>query len=256
MRNTNRLRLHATLMWFCLAAGWASGQLKLGLDVDPSTGIVHESLMARVTVENGSGAPLAVNSGTEAGLRLRLSVENDGGERAPSREAHPLPRLDIGPGGVQTLEVDLTMRFVMSQPDRYFVRAVLEGGATDVRSPLKVVDVVPGLELARTSGRVPGLTGVRRDYVLCYWPRDRKEQLFLCVTEAPSKRVFPPIYLGSLVRVMKPTITLGADGLVEVRHQANRSQVMVSTLRSRRDRLSLVEQRPVRLAAGGTPRNR
>lgn len=164
-----------------------------------------------------------------------------------------MPRLSVSPGGVATVDLDVTRYAVMREPGHYFVRVVLEGGGFSARSTLKAVDVVPGLELLRATGGVPGAPGVRRRYVLRYWPRKNKEHLFLCVSDAPSGRVFAPIHLGLLLRVMPPSIAPAENGTVIVKHQVNRSQMMTSTLRSRPGQLALVSQDPVRLSAPPPP---
>jgi len=225
----------------------AMGQADLKLDIENTTVLTHEPLMARVTVLNSGTLPLVINDASGAGPQLRFSVEHDSEQMATRRQGGALAPLTLQPGQAQVLEVDLTMRFVLTQSDRYFVRALLDGDGAQARSSLKVIDVVPGMELASVTGSVLRAPGVRRAYSLRYWSRNQKEHVFLCVSEAPSGRVFPPIHLGTLIRVVRPTITVGQGGTVTVKHQVNRSQMMVSTLRSLRDKLALVSQRPVRI---------
>ncbi|MBL7075936.1 MAG: hypothetical protein ISS31_00555 [Kiritimatiellae bacterium] len=246
--------LRLGMVLFLFAAAMATGQVDLRLDIATSTVLTHEPLTARVTVVNNGALPLAVNAADGSGPQLYFGVEHDSGVSAVRREGGALPAFMVPPGRVETVEVDLTMRFVLTQSGSYFVRALLDGGGVEARSSLKVIDVVPGIELIRTSGNVPYAPGVRRTYSLRYWGRQRRDHVFLCVSDAPSGRTFAPIHLGTLMRVVRPTMSAGDDGVVTVKHQVNRSQMMVSTLKSRRSRLSLVSQRPVRTSSAPMPK--
>jgi hypothetical protein len=241
----------SVLALFVAAA--AVGQVDLRLDIENTTVLTHEPIVARVTMLNGGAMPLVINAASGAGPQLRFNVERDSGRLAERRQGGSLSPLTLRPGQAQLLEVDLTMHFVLTQSDRYFVRAVLDDGV-EARSSLKAFDVIPGMELVKVTGNVTGAPGVQRTYSLRYWGRNRKEHVFLCVSDAPSGRAFAPIHLGTLIRVVRPTVTVRTDGTVTVRHQVNRSQMMVSTLRSRRDKLTLVSQRPVRMPTPPRPK--
>jgi hypothetical protein len=243
-----------TALFGLLAAVSAMGQVDLGLEIENSTVLRHEPLMAHVTVLNGGAVPLVINAAGGVGPQLRFIVEHNSGRSAVRRQGGALASLTLQPGQAQMLEVDLTMHFVLTQADRYFVRAVLDAGGGQARSSLKAVDVVPGIELEAVTGTVPRAPGVQRTYSLRYWGRKQKEHAFLCVSESPSGRTFAPIYLGAIIRVVRPTVTVGKDGAVTVKHQVNRSQMMVSTLRSRRDKLTLVSQKPVRITTAAPPK--
>ncbi len=238
-----------------LAVCPAMGQVNIQLECENTTVLTHEPLTVRVTVLNSGVTPLVINSAGGAGPQLRFSVEHDSGRPARRRQGETLAPLTLQPGQAQVLEVDLTMHVVLTQPDRYFVRAAVKDGVDVLaRSSLKAIDVVPGTELAAAAGGVPGAPGIKRTYSLRYWGRKQKEHVFLCVSDAPSGRAFAPIHLGTLVRVVRPTVTMGKGGMVTVKHQVNRSQMMVSTLRSRRDRLTLVSQKPVRITNAAPPK--
>lgn len=228
-----------------LLAASAAGQLDVSLHMEHSAVLLHEPLQARVTIHNGGIDPVTLND-ARGGVQLLFYVERDNGVSIPARQqAPPVKRMVVEPGKTQAIEIDLTMQFAMADPGRYFVRAVLDDGREAIRSRLKMVDVVPGLELAKASGAVPKAPGVQRTYSLRYWARDGKEYAFLCVSDTPSGQVFAPINLGTLVRVARPTVTIDDQGAVTVTHQVNRGQLMVSTLESAADKLTLKSQIPV-----------
>ncbi len=245
-----RSRFQMSLGVLLVAGTAAMAQVHVRLDVGTSTVLKHEPLMVRVVVQNDGGAPLIVNAPGGSGPQLRFNVEHNNGRRARRRQNAGRKQVAVPAGEARVIEADVTKYVDVTAPDRYFVRAVIEGAGGEARSTLKQIDVVPGLEVARTVGAVALAPGVRRTYSLRYWPRNQEEHIFLCVSDVPTGRVFEPVYLGTLVRVVQPTLELGADGIVTVVHQVNRSQVMVSTLNSQRDRLTLVTQKPERIAAG------
>jgi hypothetical protein len=251
MRNST-IRLVA--MWSVFAAVIATAQVDIRLEIENTTVLTHEALMARVTVLNQGLAPLTINAADGTGPQLRFNVEHDSGRSAARRQGARPQELAVPAGQARALDVDLTMLYDMTQSDRYFVRALLIGGNVEVRSSLKVIDIVPGLELASASGSVPRAPGVRRIYSLRYWARKQEEHVFLCVHDEPSGRTFSPVYLGTLIRVVRPTMQLGEGGTVTVKHQVNRAQMMVSTLKSRANRLSLLSQRPVRMRSKPLPK--
>jgi hypothetical protein len=236
------------------AAVVAPAQVDIRLEIKNTTVLTHEPLMAGVTVVNQGLAALTLNAANGTGPQLRFNVEHDSGSSAVRRQGARPQELVVPAGQARALDVDLTMLYNMTQSDRYFVRALLMGGSIEVRSPLKVIDVVPGLELASASGSVPRAPGVRRIYSLRYWTRKQEEHIFLCVHDESFARTFSPVYLGSLIRVVRPTIELGAGGTVTVKHQVNRAQMMVSTLKSQPNKLSLLSQRPVRITSKALPK--
>ncbi len=237
-----------------LTAVSAMGQVDLRLDIENTTVLTHEPLMARVTVVNNGVEPLVVNAAGGAGPQLYFNVEHDSRGASARRQGKVLPPLTLQPGHAQVVEVDLTMHFVLTQSGRYFVRAKLGGGGVEARSSLKVIDMVPGMELVSVTGSIPRTPGVRRTYSLRHWSWKREKHVLLCVSDAPSGRVFAPIHLGTFISVVRPTLTVGADGMVTVKHQVNRFQMMVSTLKSLRDKVTLVSQRPVRITASAPPK--
>ncbi|MBT3294200.1 MAG: hypothetical protein HN919_04475 [Verrucomicrobia bacterium] len=241
-------RLCLVAMGGMLMAVSAQGQLDLKLRLEHAAVLTHEPILAHVTIHNTGIQPVTLNAPDGTGVQLRFYIERDNGDSVATRRGAPRPgRVVVPVGGTQTVSADLTMLCAMQKTGRYFVRGLVSGGRADSRSRLQMVDVVPGLELTKVSGAVPGAPGVRRTFALRYWARERKEQLFLCVSDEPRGRIFAPVALGAVIRVVRPTLTMDHAGTVTVSHQINRAQMMISNVRSAATRLTLESQRTVRI---------
>ena len=247
-------RLWLVVMSGVLLSVSAQGQLDLKLRLEHASVLAHEPLLAYVTIHNSDIQPVTLNAPDGTGLQLRFHVDRDNDTSVATRRGAPRPaRVEIPVGGSQTVSLDISMLCTMQKTGRYFVRALVSGGGSAGRSRLQMVDVVPGLELTKVHSAVLGAPGVRRTFCLRYWARERKEQLFLCVTDEPVARIFAPVALGPLIRVVRPTITMDKDGIITVMHQINRYQMMVSRIRSAATRLTLESQRTAPIAMGPRP---
>jgi len=234
-----------------LTIGSARAQVEVELNIETSAVLAYEPLMAHVTIRNNTSQAFTLNGDGATAPTLLWDVECANDERVvPSSDAPALPRVEVPAGATSAFVIDLTPRFQMGRPGRYFVRALVEDGDGVARSQLEMVDVVPGLELAQSKVRLPGVLGVERRCSLRHWSREGKDYLFLCVTDYPSGEHYPPLNLGSVVRVIRPTITVDANATLTITHQIDRGQLMVSTVKSVQGGLSLTTQKAVRIQSG------
>ncbi len=124
-------------------------------------------------------------------------------------------------GEGQKLEVYLGDHFHLDRATRYFARAVLVHDGTRFESPLRTFDVVPGLKCGGALQMFSHIDGLRREFELLHWTRDRVEHLFLRARDhGHSQKQWWTADLGQFLRVTRPRLSVLPTGEVVVLHRA------------------------------------
>ena len=145
-------------------------------------------------------------------------------------------------GEAFTETFDIAEWYPILSRGRYYVKAILFHDGRRYETDLRMIDVVPGLELASTSAPIPGRPGHQRDLRLVYLAREQREFVFLRSLDDGGPQTSPTLRLGTIVRVAKPTIAVNADGSITVRHQSTRNRFQETRILSESDGLRVASE--------------
>jgi len=227
-----------------LSSLWAPAGVELDLRLEYGEYLQYEPVRAYVSVYNDSDTPLVIRNREGRGLaRLDLIVrrtQNDLMQRTSDRPVHAGSVLE--PDGRTELMLEVSELYDIVGNGRYFVKATLEHGGRKYETPIRIITVVPGMELARKSKSVPGNPDRIRSYSLRYWAREGRGYLFLRVDEEETRLNYGVFQLGPLVRVSTPVLEVSRAGEVVVSHQCSRGCYMRTVLKSLAGGVTLVDQ--------------
>lgn len=231
-----------------IATSWTFGsahaQVRLLLRAEHPVVLQYEPLYLLLTVRNEADIPLETAAVAELRPEFEWTVERGSGEPAPRlRDGAPLGPLRIFPEEERRFLVELTRWYDLERLGRYRIRVLCRWREQEYASPSVLVDVVPGIELARERKAVFGYPERMRAYSLRYWTRGGSEVLFLRVEEELTGMIYGVFQLGPLVRVMRPQIEADRLGNVVVTHQSSADCYTRSEFKSLRDRVEFVSQR-------------
>ena len=123
-------------------------------------------------------------------------------------------------GEGQKLETFLGDHFPFHTSTHYQARAVLVHGGMRFESPLQTFSVVPGMKCGGALQLFDGRDGLKREFELAHWNRDRVEHLFLKVRDTGAlPRRWPTTDLGPVLRVTPPRLSVLPSGEVIVLHR-------------------------------------
>lgn len=122
------------------------------------------------------------------------------------------------------LEAVLADHFGFPDNTRYFARAVLVHAGSRYESSLKSFDIVPGMRCGGAVQMFKEEPGLKRQYELVYWVRNKVEHLFLKAKDTGKKNaVWRTSDLGPLLRMTEPKISVLPTGEVIVLHRVTQS---------------------------------
>ncbi|MGN0852437.1 MAG: hypothetical protein ACI4Q3_03570 [Kiritimatiellia bacterium] len=196
-------------------------ELTVQLKLDQQEFVIGERVRAVVSVENASSDVIDARKDTSPD---RMSIEL---YRASDR--HQFAKRSSGPfvapfallsGEGQKLETFLADHFPFDETTRYLARAVLVHDGTRYESALKSFTVVPGLRIGGALQMFAGHDGLKREFELAHWGRDRVEHLFLKVRDTgTANRRWQTTDVGAFLRVTRPKISILPSGEVVVLHR-------------------------------------
>lgn len=241
-------RRAALLALLLLAAARAPAQrVAMELRTRQSSYVAGEPVMVQLQIENHGAQPIVIGS-HEAFRDNRILFEIRGRRQDPLtalRERRIVEDLDLEHGEATTLEIDLAEWYPLLETGRYYLTAVLIHNDRRYAADSRVVEIVPGIELARLTQVIRGPRLIERDFTLVYWARGGREDAFLRTRDRPTGDTWTTLSLGPIVRVNPPSLRLeGEDGIL-VTHQATRDVTLVSLIRSDSEGPKLVEQRRI-----------
>ena len=135
--------------------------------------------------------------------------------------ASAIPELTVAAGSARPYEVNLE-DFYDLPGGRYTVTAAVVRGEEIATSDPVSFTIVDGLELRAVMHFAPNRPERPLRYALAYWSRERREVLFLRVTDPDrGNRLVGFVLLGGVVRVATPSMTFDGNELTIV-HQIGR----------------------------------
>jgi hypothetical protein len=233
---------------FLLTASLASSEMSIRLELDHSTIIQHEPALAFITLSNIAEEPFILPARGGSDAKIDFIVRQLRGDRVSRLTDQPIvPKVTILPGETKRRMVDISLFYDLQQMGGYIIHVEVHHDGSRFGTDLQYFDIVGGLPLSSARYPVPDLAKTYRNFQLSYLARERKEILFLSVTEAPSGKHFQVMALGRLMRVYAPVISLDRDGHVRVSHQSAPETVTRSTLRNDKKGIELIDQKYERL---------
>jgi len=196
-----------------------SGQVELGLTVEPARALLYEPIYAKVVIRNNTGGILPFNAERDS-ARFFFELERNKNDTVKQSDRTPLLfGLNLVPSGSTTNVFNLTSLYAMQSRGLYKVRAYLEWNNLLFSSQPVELEMLKGFEIVRLIAGVPGEQGAMRVYVLEYLTQERGEQIYLRIEDANSSTVFGMHKLGHIVRVRKPEMKVDEAGNVHVLFQ-------------------------------------
>jgi hypothetical protein len=211
-------RLAGAITMFLWAAVAARGQIDFRCRLVNTKVLQFESIPVEVTIGNNTGEPL-VFGGAQGNATLLFDIESTPGMlAAPTGQPVLTNRVTVKPAETAKLLVDLLPAYGIRNTGPYSVTGRLEWRDKVFVGGKLYLDVLPGLEIARTAAGIPGMPGQTRTYSLRTLSRDRGERVFLRITD-DNDQCYGVVDLGSIVRMYKPVLLVDEEGNIQVVHQ-------------------------------------
>ena len=204
-----------------LAAAEKLTELTVKLTLQKGDYIAGERIKAVVDVANASPDPIDAR-GPDAPDRLILELyrASDRHQFAKTSDKPYVEPFALLSGEGQILDVYLAEHFPIVESTRYFVRAVLIHKDIRYESALKSFNVVPGLRCGGAVQMFANKEGLRRDFELVHWGRDKVDHLFLKARDAGnSTRVWTTTDLGPYLSMTRPKVSVLPSGEVMTLHR-------------------------------------
>ena len=231
-----------------LTAARATAQLvAIDLRTRHSSYVTGEPVMVQLVVENHGAQPIVIgNHEAFRNNRLVFEIRASGQEPLPAlRERRIIEELDLEHGEATTLDIDLAEWYPLLETGRYYITPVLIHNDRRYAADSRVVEIVPGIELARLTQVLRGPRLIERDFTLVYWARGGREDAFLRARDRPTGDTWTTLSLGAVVRVNRPLLQQEGETGIRVTHQATRDVTLVSRIRSDLEGPELIEQRQI-----------
>ena len=196
-------------------------ELTVKMDLQKGDYIEGERIRAVVDVANASPDPIDARGPTAPDrLILELYRASDRYQFEKTSDKPYVEPFALLSGEGQILDVYLAEHFPIVESTRYFVRAVLVHKRIRYESSLKSFSVVPGLRCGSAVQMFANKEGLRREFELVHWGRDRVEHLFLKAKDAGiSTRVWTTTDLGLYLSDTRPKVSVLPSGEVITLHR-------------------------------------
>ncbi|MFC1499103.1 hypothetical protein ACFLS1_11640 [Verrucomicrobiota bacterium] len=221
-------------------------QLRVGLKLEHTSVLQFEQAKVFVLLFNDSNIPFAIDeSSKDNKAHLNFIVAKGPNDIIYKSNNKPIiTKLKLKPGEKREIMVNLSRWYNIRSEGGYFVSAVIDWGGSTFMSDKRMFDVVSGIEINKVRKGVPWDIKSVRTYSLRYWPRERKEYLFLRVDgeEAKGRVNYGVFQLGRVIRVFKPVLEIDRLGNIKIKHQSDQDCFAWSIFKSLEKRVLFVDQ--------------
>ena len=223
---TGVLAAVAALVFMSAAAFAENSEIRVDLRLDASDFVSGERIRCVIDVANSSPDEISVGEEDSKDL-LFVEVFKAGDmsrlERTDTKPFTAAFRIKTGEG--QKLEAFLGDRYVLRETRRYLAKPVLVHGGMRYEGLPRAFDVVDGVRLSSAMQMFANRKGLRRDFEVVYWSRNRAEHAFLKIGDSgTSSRRWATRDLGPILRLDKPSVSILGTGEVVVLHRLNQDQ--------------------------------
>ena len=242
-RNGRVSRLAACGGVLLLWGGTVMANIGVELQMEHSSLMLHEPVIAFVLIRNESSEVLTVDEGG-GGATAQLDFHVERGVNEPvarTIRTALVGRNRLRPGERRSFMIDVSRNYDMGHRGGFSMRAEVTWRGIRYASGLKHIDVVYGLPLMETRVTNAG-TGELRTYQLRYMNRGGQERLFITVDDETSRKNFGVFDLGPLVRVYHPRMEVKPTGWITVIHQSGSAMYTRSVLDSNDNAVWFIDQ--------------
>lgn len=238
----SRLMIALTALLLALCCGTsATAQVRVSLEPEHNSAILHEVIVLKLTISNDTDIPL-VFSKTYSTSSLRLRIRKSSANPSLGDICNLERELVVMPGKSKTELIEAGELYDFKQPGSYRLRAEVDYGDVRFKSREKIIDVVPGVEIARAIRPLPGYVDTGITYTLRYWTRNRTEYLFLCAEDRMRSVWYGTFQLGQIVRFRDPEFTFDSNKVLHIMHQSGRARLTKSTFHVSESGINFVAQ--------------
>ncbi len=220
-RQTCILLILAALGFTPVVAAEKLSELTVTMDLQKGDYIEGERIRAVIDVANASPDPIDARGPTAPDrLIIELYRASDRHQFEKTSDKPYVEPFALLSGEGQILDVYLAEHFPILESTRYFVRAVLIHKRMRYESSLKSFNVVPGLRCGGAVQMFANKEGLRREFELVHWGRDKMEHLFLKAKDAGlSTRAWTTTDLGPYLSDTRPKVSVLPSGEVITLHR-------------------------------------
>lgn len=194
-------------------------EISVSLKLDHTEYVAGEKIRAVLSVINASTEELHGNApGAPDTLFIEAYSQTLGESLERISNEVLTVEFAIDPSHRQDFEIFADRHFSFLREQHYMIRPVLVHGRTRYEGSWRAFSVVPGMRLLESVQVFSNAPGLRRDFSLVYWGRNRLEHLFLKVQDtSPEGRFYHTTEdLGPIMRVSPPAVAVRPDGEVVV----------------------------------------
>lgn len=214
----------ATLLVALCGAERAAGQIRVALDFKRKLFVLHEPIVAVVSIDNLSGRPLVLeNTGEQRWFGFTIEAA-DGRPVPPINPNYELAPVAIAPGEKLTRAVNLTPLFPLQELGSYRVKATVYAGTFEkfFSSPPEILEVTEGRPLWQEVVGVPGDEGAPelRTVTLLSHRTARGTRLYARIEDKENGKIYFMHQLGSFLSFGRPDVMLDLRNEVHILHNS------------------------------------
>lgn len=211
----------SVLLFVPAARAAAPSEITVRLQMDSDQYVEGERIRAVVDIANASADVVDCRSEkSKDHLVLELYRTSDKYQFEKASDVPFTAGFALLSGEGQKLETFLGDHFPFHKSTHYQARAVLIHDGLRFESTFKTFSVVPGMKCGGALQLFEGRDGLKREFELVHWNRERVEHLFLKVRdEGALPRRWPTADLGPVLRVTPPRLSILPSGEVIVLHR-------------------------------------
>lgn len=199
-------------------------ELTVKLELQNGDYILGERIKAKVDVANASPDPIDAR-GPDAPDHMYLELYR-ASDRYQFEKISDKPFVEpfaLLSGEGQLLDVYFGDHFPVKEATRYFARAILIHNRMRYESSLKSFNVVPGLRCGGAVQMFSNRDGLRREFELVHWGRDKVEHLFLKAKDSgTAANPWPTTDLGPYMSITRPKVSVLPSGVVVTLHRTTK----------------------------------
>ena len=237
-------RLPAVAAAALLAASVSMAQtLGFAVEMKNKSYVVGEPVLATVTIENHGFRPVNISDfGPFKNNRLFFEISQTPQVYLKQRrEGKIVTDIELEKDEGTTCRLNLSTWYNLLTPGSYRIRAVLILGNERYESPMTSFDIVPGIELARSTQYIQVRPTIDRTLLLVSWSRDGRDVAFLRAWDA-NGAVYETLEIGPLLRNRKPVLQKVNDTTYRVHRQVTSDALQRTEIISDVSGISLKEQ--------------
>lgn len=215
--------LFAFVAGFLLLAGaaeQAAAQVRVDISFKRKLYVMHEPVIATVTINNLSGRPLLLeNSDHHRWFGFNIET-GDGRIIPPINPDYALAPAAVGPGEKLTRAVNITPLFPLQEFGLYRVRAsvYVETFGRYFSSPPLAIEITDGRPIWQEVVGVPGTEGEPelRTITLLSHKLSRSTRLYVRIENRERGRVYATHQLGQFLTFGRPEVLLDVDNQIHI----------------------------------------